>query len=200
MPSAAFMTAGREGSISRLSAGDAWLTTTFGGHPTVVVAAGGDGIATVVGLPDTDLETWASTIAVIPASEITIANPEATHGIPADATRTYGEIDRGRWLVYEYTSLDEYTCFSVDAAWGGSGDCVPPSQKDCPLAHIFSGPDTPPGFEVFVPHVVDDLTVLLDGQPAEATIEHAEGFTFAYGSAPSVDATLEVNVDGQPAC
>ncbi len=88
----------------------------------------------------------------------------------------------------------------VDAAWGGSGDCAPPSRKDCPLAHIFSGPSTPPGFEVFVPRVVDDLTVLLDGQPAEATIEHAQGFTFAYGPAPSVDATLEVTVDGQPAC
>jgi hypothetical protein len=32
------------------------------------------------------------------------------------------------------------------------------------------------------------------------TIEHAHGFTFAYGPAPSPDTTIEVTVGGQPAC
>ena len=101
---AAFMTAGRDGPISRLPGEDAWVTTTFGGHPTAVVAVGTDGIATIVGLPGTDVASLVPDTAVVPAREVTIANPEATHGIPADATKTYGEIDRGRWVVYEYST------------------------------------------------------------------------------------------------
>ena len=57
------------------------------------------------------------------------------------------------------------------------------------------GPNEPTGFEVFVPYHVDDLAVSLDGEPAAMTIEHAQGFTFAYGPAPSADATIEVIVE-----
>ena len=62
------------------------------------------------------------------------------------------------------------------------------------------GPDVSPAFEVFVPYQADDLAVSLDGEPAPMTIEHAQGFTFAYGPAPSPDATIEVTINGQPAC
>ena len=57
---AAFMTAGRDGPISPLPGEDAWVTTTFDGHPTAVVAVGTDGIATIVGLPGTDVASLVS--------------------------------------------------------------------------------------------------------------------------------------------
>ena len=194
------MTPGRDGPISRLPGEDAWLTTTFGGHPTAVVAVGTDGIATIVGLPGTDVASLVPNTAVVPAREVTIANPEATHGIPADAKKTYGEIDRGRWVVYEYSTTAGHECVSIDASWGGSGDCSPPGKSDCPVADMIRGPNVSPVFEVFVPYHADDLAVSLDGEPAAMTIEHAQGFTFAYGPAPSADATIEVTINGQPAC
>ena len=59
---AALMMPGRDGPISRLPDDDAWLTTTFEGHPTAVVAVGTDGIATIVGFPGTDVAPLVSNI------------------------------------------------------------------------------------------------------------------------------------------
>ncbi len=197
---AALMMPGRDGPISRLPGQDAWLTTTFEGHPTAVVAVGTDAIATIVGLPGTDVAPLVSNITVVPARDVTIANPEASHGIPADATQTYGEIDRGRWVVYEYATMHADQCFSIDASWGGSGDCSPPGKRDCPVVDVIWGTDDSPAFEVFVPYLADDLAVSLDGAPAPMTIEQSQGFTFAYGPSPSPDATIEITINGQPAC
>jgi hypothetical protein len=196
---AALMAAGRDGPVSRLPGEDAWLTTTYEGHPTAIVAVGTDGIATIVGMPGTEVASLASAVAVVPARRIAVANPEATHGIPADAQQTYGEIDRGRWAVYRYTTPDGYDCISIDASWGGSGDCTPSSRPDCPVAN-FIGPNQPPGVEVFLPYVADDVQVSVGGEPAEVAVEWAEGFTFAYGPVPRARGPIEVLVDGQPAC
>jgi hypothetical protein len=197
----AFMTPGRDGPLSPLPGEDGWVTTTFGGHPTVVAAVAPDAVATVVGLPGTDVASLVPALSVVPGRQVTVANPEATHGIPADAKKTYGEIDRGRWVVYEYSTIHAPDCFSIDASWGGSGDCSPPGKSDCPVANPTGGPTQPPGFEVFVPYLVDDLEVALDGvAAAEMTVEHAQGFTFAYGPAPVADPDIEVTVNGGPAC
>jgi hypothetical protein len=51
-----------------------------------------------------------------------------------------------------------------------------------------------------VPYLVDDLDVALDGVAAEMTVEHAEGFTFAYGPATTADPDIEVTINGRPAC
>jgi hypothetical protein len=140
-------------------------------------------------------------LSVVPGAEVTVANPEATHGIPADARQTYGEIDRGRWAVYQYRTTDGYDCISIDASWGGSGECAPPGKSNCPVANPTGGPNQPPGFEVFVPYLVDDVGVALDGvAAAEMIVEHAEGFTFAYGPAPTADPDIEVTINGRPAC
>jgi hypothetical protein len=32
------------------------------------------------------------------------------------------------------------------------------------------------------------------------TVEHAEGFTFAYGPAPTADPDIKVTINGRPAC
>jgi hypothetical protein len=198
---AALMTPGRDGSISAVAGRDgAWITTAFGGHPTAVVALATDAIATVVGLPGTDVESLVPSLVIVPAAEVTVADAEATHGIPADAKRTYGEIDRGRFAVYEYTTEHGTVCLSIDASWGGSGGCSPPGMRDCPVVDPNGGPNEPPGVEVFVPAPVDDLTVALGGVPAAMTIEHAKGFTFAYGPAPSPNAAVEVTINGRPAC
>ncbi len=195
----AFMTPGRDGPIAPLPGAEGWATSTFGGHPTAVIPVGTDAVATVVGFPGTDVGALAPYVKVVPAEQITIANPESTHGIPPDAQRTYGEIERGRWAVYQY-STDGLQCFSIDASWGGSGGCSPPGHSDCPVANPTGGPGASPGFEVFVPYRTDRLGVSLDGQPAELTVEHAQGFTFAYGPAPSANPTIEVTVNGQPTC
>ena len=79
-------------------------------------------------------------VKVVPAEQIAIANPENTHGIPPDARRTYGQIERGRWAVYQY-STDGLQCISIDASWGGSGGCSPPGHSDCPVANPTGGPD-----------------------------------------------------------
>ena len=197
---AAFMAGGRDGPVSQLPGEDAWLTTTFEGHPTAVVAVGTDGIATVVGMPGTDVASLVSALAVVPARQVAVANPEATHGIPANAQQTYGEIERGRWVVYRYTTTDGHDCINIDASWGGSGDCTPSGQRDCPVADLTGGPNPPFGFEVFVPYLVDDLQVSIGGAPAEMTVERAEGFTFAYGPAPAAGGPIEVLLGGQPAC
>jgi hypothetical protein len=200
---AAFMTPGRDGPLSPLAGSDGWLTTTFGGHPTAVVTVAPDAVATVVGLPGTDVASLVPTLSVVPAREVTVANPEATHGIPADARQSHGEINRGRWAVYQYRTTDGYDCISVDASWGGSGDCAPPGKSNCPVANPTGGPNQPSGFEVFVPYVVEsfELEVLLGGvAAAEVTVEHDEGFTFAYGPAPSADPAIEVLIDGRPGC
>ena len=197
----AFMAPGRDGPLSPLPGEDAWLTTTFGGHPTAVVAVAPHAVATLVGLPGTDVASLVPALSVVPARGVTVANPEATHGIPADARQTYGEIDRGRWAVYQYRTTDGYDCISIDASWGGSGDCAPPGKSDCPVANPTGGPNQPPGFEVFVPYLVDDVDVSLNGvAAADMTVEHAEGFTFAYGPAPVPDPDIAVTIDGRPAC
>jgi hypothetical protein len=197
---AAFMAAGRDGPVSRVPGEDAWLTTTYEGHPTAIVAVGTDAIATVVGMPGTDVASLVPALALVPARQVTVANPEATHGIPANAQKTYGEIDRGRWVVYQYTTTDGYDCISIDASWGGSGDCTPSGERDCPVADLIGGRNHPSGFEVFVPYLVDDLQVTIGGEPAEMTVERAEGFTFAYGPAPAAGGPIEVLVGGQPVC
>jgi len=198
---AAFMAPGRDGPLSPLPGQqEAWLTTTFGGHPTAVVAVDARAVATVVGLPGTDLTAVVGALAVVPARDVTIGNPEVTHGIPSDAKKTYGEIARGRWVVYEYSTLHGTECLSIDASWGGSGGCSPPGRTDCPVADLTGGPGAPSGYEVFVPSHVEDLDVTLDGVPAEITIEHDQGFTFAYGAAPSGNPTIEVTIGGQPPC
>ena len=90
-------------------------------------------VATVVGLPGTDVGPQSSrALAVVPARDVTIGNPEVTHGIPADAKKTYGEIERGRWVVYEYSTLHGTECLSIDASWGGSGGCSPPGRTRLP--------------------------------------------------------------------
>ena len=197
---AALMAPGRDGPISPLPDEDAWMTTTYEGHPTAVVAVGADGLATIVGLPGTDVASLVPNVAVVPAQEVTVANPEATHGIPANAKKTFGEIDRGRWVVYQYSTVDGYDCISIDASWGGSGDCSPPGKANCPVADLIRGPNVRSMVEVFVPYRADDLVVSLGGEAATVTIEHSQGFTFAYGPAPSPDPTIEVTVGGRPAC
>ena len=198
---AAFMAPGRDGPLTPLSGQhEAWVTTSFGGHPTAVVAVDTDAVAMVVGLPGTDLTSLIGALAVVPARDVAIGNPEVTHGIPADATKTYGEIERGRWVVYEYSTIHGTECLSIDASWGGSGDCSPSGMSDCPVANPTGGPNAPSGYEVFVPYHAEDIAVTLDGVPAEITIEHDQGFTFAYGPAPSGHPTIEVTIGGQPAC
>jgi hypothetical protein len=196
---AALMVPGRDGPVSRLPGVDAWLTTTYEGHSTVIVAVGTDGMATIVGMPGTEVASLASAVAVVPARQIAVANPEATHGIPANAQQTYGEIERGRWAVYRYTTTDGYDCISIDASWGGSGDCTPSGEPACPVAD-FIGPNQPPGVEVFLPYLADDVQVSVGGERAEVSVEQAEGFTFAYGSVPRARGRIEVLVGGQPAC
>ena len=198
---AAFMAGGRDGPVTPGPGENAWLTTTYEGHPSAFVAVGSDGIAMIVGLPGTDVTALVSSLAVVPAEQVSVANPEATHGIPANAQRTYGEIDRGRWVVYRYTSSAGYHCISIDASWGGSGDCSPSGQRDCPVADLTGEPNHPQGFEVFVPYLTDDLQVSIGGEPAESiTVERAEGFTFGYGPAPAAGGTIQVLVGGEPAC
>jgi hypothetical protein len=107
---AAFMAAGRDGPVSRLPEEDAWLTTTFEGHPTAVVAVGSDGIAMVVGLPGTDMASLVSALAVVPARQVTVANPEAGQR-PADARRDRSRL-MGRLPVHDdrRTRLHQHRC------------------------------------------------------------------------------------------
>ena len=102
--------------------------------------------------------------------------------------------------MYQYTTTNGHDCINIDASWGGSGGCSPPGKHDCPVANPTGGPNEPPGVEVFVPDHVDDLDVSVGGTPLPMTIEHAEGFTFAYGPSPSADHDIAVTVDGRPAC
>ncbi len=198
---ASLLAPGRDGPLTPLAGRqDAWVTTTFGGHPTVIVAVDTDAVATIVGLPGTDLTSVVGALAVVPAGDVTIGNPEVTHGIPANARKTYGEIERGRWVAYEYSTLHGTECLSIDASWGGSGDCSPPGKVDCPVANPTGGPNSPSGFEVVVPYHADDVEVVVNGVPAEATIEHDQGFTFAYGPAPAGHPSIEVTIGGQPPC
>jgi hypothetical protein len=203
---ASLLAPGRDGPLTPVAGQqDAWATTTFGGHPTAIVAIDTDAVATVVGLPGTDLTSVVGGLAVVPAEEVTIGNPEVTHGIPANARRTYGEIDRGRWVAYEYSTLHGTECLNIDASWGGSGDCSPPGKRDCPVANPTGGPNTPPAFEVVVPYHAENLEVTIGGVLVEATIEHDQGYTFAYGPAPagqpSIDhSNIDVTIGGQPPC
>jgi hypothetical protein len=198
---AALLAPGRDGPLTPLAGQQgAWATTTFGGHPTAIVAVDTDAVATVVGLPGTDLTSVVDSLAVVRAGDVTIGNPEVTHGIPANARKTYGEIERGRWVAYEYSTLHGTECLSIDASWGGSGDCSPPGKVDCPVANPTGGPNSPSGFEVVVPYHAEDVEVTVNGVPAEATIEHDQGFTFAYGPAPAGHPTIEVTIGGQPPC
>ena len=103
--------------------------------------------------------------------------------------------------VDQYTTTAGYNCISIDASWGGSGDCSPSGERDCPMADLTDGPNHPRGFEVFVPYLAGDLQVSIGGEPAEEmTVERSEGFTFAYGPAPAGGGPIEVLIDGEPAC
>jgi hypothetical protein len=94
-----------------------------------------------------------------------------------------------------------YHCISIDASWGGSGDCSPSGQRDCPVADLTGEPNHPRGFEVFVPYLTDDLQVSIGGEPAEEiSVERAAGFTFGYGPAPAAGGPIQVLVGGEPAC
>jgi hypothetical protein len=69
------------------------------------------------------------------------------------------------------------------------------------VADLVGSPNQPSGFEVFVPSLVDELQVSIGGEPAaQMTVEHAEGFTFAYGPAPAAGGPIEVLIGGQPSC
>jgi hypothetical protein len=47
-----------------------------------------------------------------------------------------------------------------------------------------------------VSYHAEDVEITVNGVPAEATIEHGQGFTFAYGPAPAGHPSIEVTIGG----
>ena len=141
---AAFMAPGRDGPISRLPGEDAWLTTTFGGHPTAVVAVGTDGLATIVGLPGTDVASLVPNTTVVPARDVTIANPEATTAFPPSQDRHMARSTEAAGSSTN-TRPPPGTDASASTRCGvAAAECTPPGKPDCPVADMIRGPNVSP--------------------------------------------------------
>ncbi|MCU1394749.1 MAG: hypothetical protein JWM34_3177 [Ilumatobacteraceae bacterium] len=190
----AFMSSGPGSTLDPLDGG--YVVRSQESSLAVKALADGE-LLTVFAPSPTDVESLLSSITFAPTPSVPVRR--LGYQLPANATWRFGEIALGRWAVATFVDPDGRDCVALTLAGGGPTTCSPPGS-DCPVVSAGGTVGEPTTFVVLIRREVHDVHVTIDGEPAPATLEASNGYTFAYGTTTMVPLHMAFTVDGEPTC
>ena len=194
--------------VDPIPGGTGWLFEGDGIARGAIVVIDEQHWVRVTGAGVDEIEDLAARVQVVPATSIPVMPIGQAYGLPAATTvLEAGEFAFGRLLALSYESPQRGSCIQLQSyaqfVHGSTacGDTVqglaacwttrwPTSQS---TANSYA-------FLAWINDDVDSIAVSIDGEPADAIVEHIGGLTLAGGIQQHAISDIAATADGQPIC